>query len=606
MIPLDDLKGLAARGWALFPCYEIRAGQCSCSKGADCDSPGKHPRVSNGVNAATSDDFQITRWSEMYPHANWAVATGAISGVWVLDVDNKPDRRGTDSLNTWLQQMHFKLGETYLVATGGGGWHLYFRATDHLGNRTNVLSGVDVRGDGGYVLIAGSNHISGVPYTLSRETDPISADHRLIDLVQRQMPKPVATPPGASVLDPVAEGERNDTLFRRACSLRRKTGDDRKLVDMAIRTAGRESGLSDREIDTIMDSAFQQDHSDDLPAIFASAEPSRLNLRGASEVRNLPKPKYLIEGVMPMGGLFQVFGPTGEYKSFVMLDMLACIANGLPWMGHEVTAAGPVAFVLGEGGYDAGVRVEAWMLAHPEASDERIVYSIEEQIDLLNDSAVEAIMEDLEEYRLTHFAAEPWRMIVFDTQADHMPSGDEDKAGDITRLKASIQRIAHATGAAVGLVHHTGHEKSRERGSSRQRQAMDVVMQVQSNRIVNEKQKGAAKFEPIPFTVDPFGDSIVVRGLNTMSAAAEGFQAEVESGRAVVAYLAANPHASQRTLKNELKIGDGTFQGLRDLLEGIGYIEVIRDSGGTARSLKPTPQGLAWYGVDPDVEPETA
>ena len=69
-------------------------------------------------------------------------------------------------------------------------------------------------------------------------------------------------------------------------------------------------------------------------------------------------------------------------------------------------------------------------------------------------------------------------------------------------IKKALQRIAHATGAAVGVVHHTGWDDSRERGSSRQRQALDVVMQVKDQRITNVKQKYGPKFEPIMFTVE--------------------------------------------------------------------------------------------------------
>ena len=83
-----------------------------------------------------------------------------------------------------------------------------------------------------------------------------------------------------------------------------------------------------------------------------------------------------------------------------------------------------------------------------------------------------------------------------------MPSGDEDRSKDFTVIKKAVQRIAQATGAAVGLIHHTGWNDSRERGSSRRRQALDVVMQINDQRITNIKQKYGPKFEPIMFTVE--------------------------------------------------------------------------------------------------------
>ena len=81
-----------------------------------------------------------------------------------------------------------------------------------------------------------------------------------------------------------------------------------------------------------------------------------------------------------------------------------------------------------------------------------------------------------------------------------MPNGNEDQASDFTIIKKAVRRIAQATGAAVGLIHHTGWDDSRERGSSGQQQALDVVMQVKDQRITNIKQKYGPEFEPIMAT----------------------------------------------------------------------------------------------------------
>jgi RecA-family ATPase len=79
------------------------------------------------------------------------------------------------------------------------------------------------------------------------------------------------------------------------------------------------------------------------------AETPRLNLVRASQVRNRELPPMLIEGALPPGALFQIFGQTGEYKSFLVVDMVASVTNGVPWLGHEVDEAGHVALILGEG-----------------------------------------------------------------------------------------------------------------------------------------------------------------------------------------------------------------------------------------------------------------
>jgi AAA domain len=132
----------------------------------------------------------------------------------------------------------------------------------------------------------------------------------------------------------------------------------------------------------------------------------------------------LIENVLPPGALFQIFGQTGEYKSFVALSMIGAVANGIPWLGHEVKQTGHAALILGEGGFDLSERLSSWLHGNPAATDDRMLFSVEEGLDLMDQQQVDHIIEELLEF------ADDWKLITFDTQADHMPNGDEDKAKD--------------------------------------------------------------------------------------------------------------------------------------------------------------------------------
>src|SRR5438128_9515341 len=86
--PLDMALGHAARGWHVFPCHTpTPTGGCSC-RHPDCERIGKHPRTKNGLHDATTDRATIRRWWKMWPQANIAVWTGAVSGLVVLDQDN--------------------------------------------------------------------------------------------------------------------------------------------------------------------------------------------------------------------------------------------------------------------------------------------------------------------------------------------------------------------------------------------------------------------------------------------------------------------------------------------------------------------------------------
>lgn len=244
MITLDELQEFSARGWKMFPVFKISDGACVCRNGADCDSPGKHPMVHNGVTAATNDPMQVVWWFLNFPECNWAVATGEPSGIWVLDLDTHA-HDGVASLREWLDANDVVLPETYAVHTGGGGWHYYFRLEQPMKNRTGVLPGVDVRGAGGYVLLPGSNHISGMGYSVANDKPVAFAPRSLVEFL-RTAPgsghgRGGTRRPGSPIqgLDHYLErgftvGNRDNECYALACSLWRKHWNDPKFVEAAI------------------------------------------------------------------------------------------------------------------------------------------------------------------------------------------------------------------------------------------------------------------------------------------------------------------------------------------------------------------------------------
>jgi hypothetical protein len=151
------------RGFAVFPGHSLaRSGSCTCGR-PNCASPGKHPRIKEWQLKASTDPLVISEWWRRWPDANVCIATGAISGVIVIDVD--PRHGGNESLAA-LERDCGPLPATVTSKTGGGGSHLFFQHPGHdVPNRTNVLPGIDVRGDGGFVVAPPSAHASGREYT---------------------------------------------------------------------------------------------------------------------------------------------------------------------------------------------------------------------------------------------------------------------------------------------------------------------------------------------------------------------------------------------------------------------------------------------------------
>jgi hypothetical protein len=264
----SDLKILIDRGWAIFPCHSIVNGACSCNNPA-CDSPGKHPRTYNGVKGASKGIEVVLGWARQFPACNWGVATGEPSGIVVFDIDVRK-ANGFESFESLLVEAGITAVETFTVATGGGGRHLYFGWNGKpVKNRVNFRPGVDVRGDGGYVILPGSNHISGGAYVVEQSNDLAYLPDKLLSLLGSGagVSSDSSVIAGLSLdkfLDGVEEGSRDDALFRYACKLRRQLGDERAAITLLVLTAAVNSTPPFPEKDALrkIDQAFAQDHSD--------------------------------------------------------------------------------------------------------------------------------------------------------------------------------------------------------------------------------------------------------------------------------------------------------------------------------------------------------
>lgn len=182
---------LARRGWAVVPLHSARAdGSCSCSKGAACNSAGKHPRLHEWTDEATNDEATINEWWRQWPDANLGAATGEASGFFVLDVD--PDKGGDVSLAALVEQ-HGQLPTTTQATTGSGGSHYLFALPEGrsiTNSAGRVGQGLDIRGDGGQIVVAPSRSSKG-QYRWVRppwDVEPAEAPEWLLARLSRVQP----------------------------------------------------------------------------------------------------------------------------------------------------------------------------------------------------------------------------------------------------------------------------------------------------------------------------------------------------------------------------------------------------------------------------------
>jgi putative DNA primase/helicase len=178
---LDAALSYAAKGWPVVPLHTptVRK-QCDCGKPDEgegrCTSPGKHPRLTKGLNQASTEEDVIRKWWSMWPNANVGIRTGLgepphWGPLAVLDIDDH--HGGGESLSALMVDMDLDVF-TPCALTGGGGMHLLYLAGDlEIHNSASVLGkGLDVRGVGGYIVAAPSLHASGKRYRWSPGASP--------------------------------------------------------------------------------------------------------------------------------------------------------------------------------------------------------------------------------------------------------------------------------------------------------------------------------------------------------------------------------------------------------------------------------------------------
>ena len=132
----------ARKGWHVVPC-----------------GYNKIPAVKDWVDAATTDEEQILQWWGDNPNYNVSIATGNKSGFFVVDVDMKDGKNGLKSLCDYFgDDFDIDADNDLWAKTPSGGMHFCFK-TNGLDIKTcsDVLDGVDIRGEGGQIVAAPSS-----------------------------------------------------------------------------------------------------------------------------------------------------------------------------------------------------------------------------------------------------------------------------------------------------------------------------------------------------------------------------------------------------------------------------------------------------------------
>ncbi|MBE1485221.1 bifunctional DNA primase/polymerase [Plantactinospora soyae] len=276
---LDPALRYAAQGWPVFMLARSKRPVANCRPCADTDDSHDPAACDcltcHGFYAATTDPLRVAGIVAAVPGGQLALRTGARSGLVVVDVD--PCHGGDDTMTALIRSG--LLPPTAHVVTGSAGRHLYYR---HPGRPVRCSQGkpgvglgpgIDVKADGGYVVLPPSVHPrTGRPYLWVPGRQMEEMPPALVEACEPAPPAPAPPRPTGPIstrtaegishperllaahLDAVAsapEGARRTTLYGAARGVARMVAAhaiDQADAVTALTNAGRQAEQSDRDI----------------------------------------------------------------------------------------------------------------------------------------------------------------------------------------------------------------------------------------------------------------------------------------------------------------------------------------------------------------------
>lgn len=543
---LEHALYYASLGWSVVPTHKVirsPAGvtACSCPMGVSCVSKGKHPAVAwTRFQVDRPDEDQLRLWfNGVFSDYGVGIITGAVSGIFVVDVDEGPGKTGAETLSN-LQMIHGDLPHTVQARTGGGGRHMIFRHPRDVWittSRNTLGPGVDTRGDGGFIVAAPSMHESGLFYLWDEMAHPrttaiADAPEWVIEIAEQPPPEPgqsrqPSTGTGEIVRDTwgkVIDG-RERHMVGIICgviaSLCRDLGTlptpeavlaeawpsyerTTRARGASLETDGRGQALMRQRIGHFLrraasgkwrvgagrESAGSSTPPPEQPETAAPGGHKRVAILHLETMENLPPPEWLVKDLFPAGGLIVPYGPPKGGKTFIILSLCLHIAAGVPWFGREVRR-GCVVYIAGEGIGGLGVRTRA-MRAHYGIPVNIPFFIIPRAVNFTTATAA----DDLVKLIRGAVFDEPIALVVVDTLARAMPGAEENSARDVGLVIAACADVQDALQCAVVPIHHQGKEESRGmRGTTAIKGAVDASFKITKSgdvvTMTNEDQKDA-------------------------------------------------------------------------------------------------------------------
>lgn len=310
------------------------------------------------------DTETLKQWFDYLNPVGWGAVTGSISGIVVVDVDT---RSGMD-----YREITKKYPTEWIARTPSGGYHLYYRHPGHeVRNRVNIVPGVDIRGDGGFIVLppTGGRYswvkrgvLGDYPAGFIRE-DETGGDRETERWV-------------SDLMKGVESGSRNESATRLAGYFLNKS----MPVDIVFSILREWNEKNDppmglKELETTIQSVYRRHRKSGSD----NSNGQKFDLMTMVDYFR----EYGGEGVqwtvrdwLPKDSVVFLVSPPESYKTWMLFDLAVSLATGCDFLGeYTVDQRGPVIIVQQEDSH-AGITerlsviIQSKMGLHPVMGNE--------------------------------------------------------------------------------------------------------------------------------------------------------------------------------------------------------------------------------------------
>ena len=378
-------------------------------------------------------EHELHDWQKTLHPRLWGIVTGKRARCVVVD---------TDSIEA--RQLMEEQGLKPHVITPRGGAHFYFQHHDHaVKTAAGVLPGLDIRGDGGVVNVAGKSRDGEYQIMEIPSPDTFHPWDRLpVEILEALNGAKQAIPPTTGEGLPIPEGQRNATLTSMAGTMRR-CGMSQSAIEAALLETNQtqcQPLLSEDEVKGIAKSATRwEPASETSRSNFSDNE--AVHLRCIADVQ-AEDVVWLWHPYIPKGKLTLLEGDPGIGKSWLSLAIATAISLGKGLPGVNIEEPSRVLIASAEDGLGDTIRPRLDAMG----ANVQNIHAIDGALSLDGNGFV--LLE-------RHLGRVRPALLIIDPLVAYLGAGvDIHRANEARAVMSQLARLAEKFDAAIIAVRH--------------------------------------------------------------------------------------------------------------------------------------------------------